>query len=162
VSGSDVVPRRFDASVFVAAPRTVVFDYFADPRNRPEWQASLATIELLDPLAPEQAPYVGLRWVDRVKVGPPFELQISRLEPDRLWSEVGAAGPFTAYGTLLFDDETRDGADGTRVHCIARVHGRGVARPLGPAATALAVALVRVDLGRAARILSGRAVGGTG
>lgn len=155
MSGSDVVPRRWDASVFVAAPRSLVFDYFADPRNRPEWQASLAAIELLDPLAPGQEPYVGLRWVDKVKVGPPFELQISRLEPGQLWSEVGAAGPFTAYGTLVFEDETRDGTTGTRVHCIARVHGRGVARPLGPAATVLGVALVRVDLGRAARVLAG-------
>ena len=115
MSGSDVVPRRWDASVFVAAPRRVVFDYFADPRHRPEWQASLATIELLDPLAPGQEPYVGLRWIDKVKVGPPFELQISRLEPDRLWSEVGSAGPFTAYGTLLFEDETRNATAGTRV-----------------------------------------------
>ena len=156
MSGSDVVPRRWDASAFVAAPRRVVFDYFADPRNRPEWQASLAAIQLLDPLAPDEEPYVGLRWVDQVKVGPPFELQISRLERDRLWSEVGAAGPFTAYGTLLFEDETRDGRSGTRVHCIARVHGRGLARPLGPAATALGVALVTVDLGRAARVLAGR------
>ena len=157
MSGSDVVPRRWDASVFVAAPRTVVFDYFADPRNRPEWQASLAAVELPDPLAAEEEPYVGLRWVDKVKVGPPFELQISRLEHDRLWSEVGTAGPFTAYGTLLFEDETRDGTAGTRVHCIARVHGRGVARPLGPAATAVGITLVRIDLGRAARVLGGRA-----
>ena len=140
--------------MFVAAPRPVVFAYFADPRNRPEWQASLRTIELLDPLAPEEEPYVGLRWIDKVKVGPPFELQISRLEPGELWSEVGSAGPFTAYGTLLFEDETRDDVTGTRVHCIARVHGRGPARPLGPAATALGVALVRVDLGRAARVLA--------
>ena len=157
MSASDVVPRRWDASVFVAAPRTVVFDYFADPRNRPEWQASLASIELLDPLSPDQPPYVGLRWIDRVKVGPPFELQISRLEPDRLWSEVGSAGPFTAYGTLLFEDETRGGRTGTRVRCIARLHGRGVPLPLGPAATVLGVALVRVDLAKAARILVGRA-----
>ena len=140
--------------MFVGAPRPVVFAYFADPRNRPEWQASLRSIELLDPLAPEEEPYVGLRWVDKVKVGPPFELQISRLEPGELWSEVGSAGPFTAYGTLLFEDETRDDVTGTRVHCIARVHGRGAARPLGPAATALGVALVRVDLGRAARVLA--------
>ncbi len=156
MSGSDVVPRRWDASVFVAAPRQAVFDYFADPRNRPEWQASLRTVELLDPLAPDEEPYVGLRWVDKVKVGPPFELQISRLEPGELWSEVGSAGPFTAYGTLLFEDETRNGVAGTRVHCIARVHGRGVARPLGPAATALGVALVRVDLTRAAGVLGSR------
>ncbi len=156
MSASDVVPGRWDPSVLVAAPRHVVFGYLADPRNRPQWQASLAAVELLDPLAPDQEPYVGLRWVDQVKVGPPFELQISRLEPGRLWSEVGSAGPFTAYGTLLFQDESVNGGPGTRVRCIARVRGRGPARPLGPAATALGTALVRNDLGRAARVLAGR------
>ena len=156
MSGSDVVPRRWDASVFVDAPRPVVFDYLADPRNRPEWQASLASIELLDPLEPEQEPYVGLRWVDKVKVGPPFELQISRLDPGELWSEVGAAGPFTAYGTLLFEDETRDGIMGTRVRFVARVTGRGLARPLGPLATVLGQALIRNDLPRLARVLVSR------
>jgi len=156
VSGSDVVPRRWDASTFVAAPRQVVFDYLADPRNRPEWQATLNSVDLLDPLSPDEPPYVGLRWVDRVKIGPPFELQISRLEPGRLWSEVGSAGPFTAYGTLLFEDETLDGTDGTRVQFIARVHGRGLARPLGPAATAVGAVLIRNDLPRMARVLAGR------
>ena len=156
MSGSDVVPRRWDASVFVAAPRPVVFDYLADPRNRPEWQASLRTVELLDELAPGQQPYVGLRWVDKVKVGPPFELQISRLEPGELWSEVGSAGPFTAYGTLLFEDETRDGVAGTRGRVVARVQGRGLLRPLGPLATVLGQALIRNDLPRLARVLASR------
>ena len=157
MSDSDVVPRRWDASVFVAAPREVVFDYLADPRNRPEWQATLASVDLLDPLAPDEPPYVGLRWVDEVKVGPPFELQISRLEPGRLWSEVGSAGPFTAYGTLLFEDEVSKDVAGTRVRFIARVHGRGLARPAGPVATAVGAVLIRNDLPRMARVIEGRA-----
>jgi len=145
-------PRRWDARVWTAAPRPEVFAYLADPLNRPEWQASLKRVEVLD----EGAPHVGQRWVDHVSVGPPFRLQVTGLEPDRLWEERGSAGPFTALGTLLFDDETRDGVAGTLVTCVARVRGRGLAAPLGWPATALGALLVRNDLARAARLLSQR------
>ena len=86
-----VVPRRWDARVFAAAPRSAVFAYLSDPVNRPEWQASLKRVEVLD----AGPPHVGQRWVDHVKVGPRFELQITGLEPDRLWAETGTSGPFT-------------------------------------------------------------------
>jgi hypothetical protein len=152
--GYDVaVPRRWDARVFAAAPRPDVFAYLADPVNRPEWQASLARVEVLDPGPPR----VGQRWVDHVRLGPAFHLQIIGMEQDRLWAESGTSGPFTAFGTLLFDDETRDGVAGTLVTCIARVRGRGAAVPLGWPATALGALLVRNDLVRAARLLSQRA-----
>lgn len=146
-----VVPSRWDASVYVAAPRPVVFAYLADPRNRPQWQASLRSVELLD----DGEPRVGMRWVDHVRVGPPFTLQISGMTPDEVWAEVGTAGPFAAFGTLLFSDEHRGAATGTRVRCVARVRGRGAARPLGWPATAVGSLLVRNDLARAARILAG-------
>ena len=146
------VARRWDASAFVAAPRPAVFAYLADPRNRPEWQASLRGVELLD----EGEPFVGMRWVDHVKAGPAFQLQIIGMEPGRMWAEVGSTGPFTAFGTLLFEDETRDGRLGTCVRCVARVRGRRLAKPLGIPATAVAGVLVRSDLTRAARILENR------
>ena len=146
------VARRWDASAFVEAPRPTVFAYLADPRNRPEWQASLRAVELLD----EGEPFVGMRWVDHVKAGPAFQLQIIGMEPGRMWAEVGSTGPFTAFGTLLFEDETRDGRPGTRVRCVARVRGRRLAKPLGVPATAVAGVLVRNDLTRAARILESR------
>ena len=56
-----VVPRQWDAAVFVPAPRPDVFDFLADPRNRPRWQASLDRVEMID----EGEPHVGMRWVDR-------------------------------------------------------------------------------------------------
>ncbi len=154
--GGAVMARRWDPEVFVAAPRSEVFAYLADPRNRPAWQRTLASVEILEPERAEAGPYVGLRWVDHVKVGPPFELVISAMRPDELWAEVGRTGPFTAYGTLLFSDATRDGVAGTRVRLVARVEAAGPARPLGWGATAVAAALVRDDLRRAARILGGR------
>ena len=145
-------PGRWDASVFVAAPRDRVYAYFADPVNRPEWQASLRRVEVLDPGPPRP----GQRWIDHVAVGPPFELQIIAMEEGTVWAEVGSTGPFTAFGTLLFRDASHGDDTGTQVTCVARVRARGPLLPLGWPATALAALLVRNDLKRAARILSTR------
>lgn len=141
--------RRWDAAVFVPAPRQQVYDYFADPRNRPQWQASLRRVDVLD----DGPPRAGTRWIDHVYGAPPFHLEITRMDDGELWAEAGASGPFTAYGTLLFEDAVQDGVAGTGVHCIARVTGRGAARVLAPFAMAVAALLVRNDLRRAARIL---------
>ena len=143
--------RRRDASIFVAAPRQQVYDYLADPRNRPQWQASLRRVEVLD----DGPPRPGVRWVDHVGRLRPL-LRITHMEPGELWAEVGTVGPFTAYGTLLFADAERDGRPGTVVHCIARLHGHGPARALAPFAMAAAAVLVRNDLKRVAHILSAR------
>jgi hypothetical protein len=141
--------RRWDAAAFGGAPRERVYDYLIDPRNRPEWQASLRRVEVLD----GGAPHVGQRWVDHVHGAPPFHLRITAMQPGELWAEVGSSGPFTAYGTLLFEDAVRDGVRGTVVRCIARVTARGPARVLSPFATVIAGVLVRNDLARVARIL---------
>ena len=142
--------RRWDPSVFVPAERPRVYDFLADPHNRPQWQASLRRVEVLD----DGPPRAGTRWVDHVYGAPPFHLCITRMEPGEVWAEVGSSGPFTAYGTLLFEDAERDGVEGTVVRCIARVTGRGTSRVLAPFAMLVAAVLVRNDLRRAARILA--------
>ncbi len=147
-----VTPTRWDASLFVAAQRSTVFAYLADPRTRPEWQASLDRVELLD----EGEPHVGMRWVDHLKGGRTFSLQIIGMEQDRMWAEVGRTGPLTAFVTLLFDDESAAGVPGTRIRVVARVRGQRLTRPLGWLATAAMSLLVRVDLPRVARILEER------
>lgn len=141
-------PGRWDASVFVPAPRERVYAYFADPANRPEWQRSLKRVELLDP----SPPHVGQRWIDHVAVGPAFELQTIAMEPSEVWAEVGTTGPFTAFVTLFFDDAERDGVTGTLVRCVARIRARGPLRPLGWPATGVISLLVRDDLRRAPRL----------
>ena len=138
--------------VFVPAPRDRVFAYLSDPINRPEWQASLRRVEVLDP----GEPHVGQRWVDHVYAAPAFHLRTTRLEPGRVWAEEGTSGPFTAHATLLFEDEARDGVAGTRVTCTATVTAAGLARPLALGARAIAEVLVRNDLRRAARVLEAR------
>jgi uncharacterized protein YndB with AHSA1/START domain len=143
---------RWDPTVFVGAPRPQVFAYLADPRNRPEWQASLARVELLD----EGEPRVGMRWVDHVRGGLRFGLRISELEPSTRWAEEGRTGPLAAVVTLLFDDVERDGLQGTLVRLVVRVRGRGAARPLGWLATAVLSVAVRADLPRLARVVESR------
>jgi uncharacterized protein YndB with AHSA1/START domain len=143
---------RWDPTVFLAAPRPRVFDYLADPRNRPEWQASLARVELLD----EGPPRVGMRWVDHVRGGPRFRLRITELEPGTRWAESGRTGPLTADVTLTFEDTVRGGIQGTLVRLAVRVQGRGLVRPLGWLATAVLSAAVRIDLPRLARVVESR------
>ncbi len=136
-----------DPTVFVAAPRPHVYDYLADPRHRPEYQASLDRVELLD----DGPPRVGMRWVDHLRGGMSFRLQITEMVPGSRWAENGTIGPLTAGVTLTFEDAERDGADGTLVRIAVRVHGRGAARPLGWLATGLLSAAVRLDLRGIAR-----------
>ncbi|HET6560725.1 MAG TPA: SRPBCC family protein [Marmoricola sp.] len=139
-------------SVFVAAPRPQVYAYLADPRNRPEWQASLARVELLD----EGPPRVGMRWRDHLRGGAAFGLRITEMVPDERWAEVGTTGPFTADITMLFEDAVRDGIAGTRVRLVVRVRGRGAARPLGRLGTGALSLAVRMDLPRLARVVESR------
>lgn len=141
-------PRRWDPSFVVAAPRHRVFDYLADPANRPEWQASLRSVDLLD----DGPPRVGTRWVDHLYGGLRFTLEIVAMDSGVLWAERSRLGPLTTYVTLLMADE---GA-GTRVRILTRFQGRGAARPLAFVATVVMALLVRVDVPRLRRILQGR------
>ena len=45
-------------------PREVAFDYLVEPRNRVQWQSSLARVEDVD-----GAPRVGQTWVDVTRPG---------------------------------------------------------------------------------------------
>jgi uncharacterized protein YndB with AHSA1/START domain len=143
---------RLDPAVFVAAPRPSVYAYLADPRHRPEWQASLDRVELLD----DGAPRVGMRWVDHVRGGLRFRLRITEMAPDAVWAESGSVGPLAAEVRLLFEDAVRGGAAGTLVRVVVRVRGRGVARPLGWLATGVLSTAVRTDLPRLVRRLEAR------
>jgi hypothetical protein len=139
-------------AVYAAVPRPAAYAYLADPRNRPEWQASLARVELLD----DGPPRVGMRWVDHLHGGLRFRLRITELVSDVVWAESGSLGPLTAVVRLHFDDAERGGVPGTRVRIVVRVRGRGVARPLGWLATGMLSAAVRVELPRLVRVLEAR------
>ena len=138
----------FTAAVELDHPRETVFDYLADPRNRPEWQSSLRAVELLD----EGEPHVGMRWRDLTYARIDPEMVITELEPDVRWAETGRWWGIQADLTLGFSPR-HSGCD---VVTALRVQGRGPLRPVGWAATRTGLLAVRGDLRRAARILASR------
>jgi uncharacterized protein YndB with AHSA1/START domain len=130
-------------------PVAVAFDYLADPRNRPEWQSSLRAVEMLD----DGEPRVGMRWRDLTSARIAPEMVITEMEPERLWAETGRWKAIEADLELAFSPS----AQGCSVAVAFGVHGRGVLRPIGWAATGAGLFAVRSDLRKAGRILSTRA-----
>jgi uncharacterized membrane protein len=144
-------PIMLGSSVDFAVPVEVAFDYLADPRNRPEWQSSLRSVELLDTGVPRS----GLRWVDVTALGLRPRLEITALERPEVWVEAGVWRGIRARLALWFEPQP----EGCTVTVTVRVKGRGLWRPVGPLVTVAAALAVPRDLRRAARILSERSDG---
>jgi hypothetical protein len=128
-------------------PAEVAFDYLVDPRNRPEWQASLRRVEQVEG---EVGP--GQRWVDVTAPGLRPAMETTYAERPALWTERGLWHGIEAELTLRF----RPGGRGCQVEPAVRVAVRGVGRPVGPLLTWAAALAVPSDLRRAAAILSER------
>jgi hypothetical protein len=139
---------RWGFRVGFDVPVEVAYRYLADPRNRPEWQSSLKSVEMLD----EGEPRVGMRWRDHTAARIAPEMSITRMEPDRLWAEVGHWRAISALLTLTFEPTT----PGCAVGVTFTVSGRGLLAPVGWLATGAGLLPVRSDVRRAARILSAR------
>ena len=132
-----------------AVPVHEAFTYLADPRNRPEWQSSLRSVELID----DGEPRVGFRWRDRTAVRMVPDMVITELATDVLWAEIGRWRGIEADLTLRFAPHR----DGCSVDVEFEVRGNGPLRPVGWAASAAGLFAVRSDLRRAGRILETRA-----
>jgi uncharacterized protein YndB with AHSA1/START domain len=133
-----------------AVPVHAAFRYLADPRNRPEWQSSLRSVELID----QGEPRVGFRWRDHTAVGMVPDMVITELEPDVSWAESGRWRAIEADLTLRFAPHS----GGCSIDVEFAVRGNGYLRPVGWAASAAGLFAVRSDLRRAGRILEKRAV----
>jgi uncharacterized protein YndB with AHSA1/START domain len=120
----------FTATVELDQPRELVFDYLADPRNRPEWQASLLSVTLADRGDRAAEPHLGMRWRDNTLAGVRPRLEISRYEPPRVWAETGRWHGIRAELTMLLDT--------TPTGC--RVRARGSLSGGGPWALPVTVA----------------------
>jgi len=141
--------RMLGGRVAFDVPVEEAFAYLADPRNRPEWQSSLRSVEMLD----DGEPRVGMRWRDHTVVGLVPQMEITTLEPGRRWVEEGRwRGVILAILTLGFEPT----ATGCTVDVRFRVHGRGLLAPVGLAATGAGVLPVLADVRRAGRVLAGR------
>ena len=136
--------------VLVKRPVPEVFAYFADPRNRPQWQSSLRAIRMVDEGEPRQ----GMRWVDVTVVGLKPKMEITHFEPYRLWAERGTAWGIIADLTMRFTQVT----SGTRVVATMTVAETRLRLPEAVIGR-LAPAALKGDLERAAHLLTQRAAG---
>src|SRR5918998_5744592 len=99
-------------SVPFAAPPGQVFDYLADPRNRPQWQSSLRAVRIVEPGPPR----VGTRWIDQTAVGARPRMEIVEMTPPGpdgapgSWSEVGTWHGLRAELALTFEQNPHDRA----------------------------------------------------
>jgi hypothetical protein len=144
-------PRMRGGTVDFAVPVDVAFAYLADPRNRPEWQSSLASVEMLS----EGEPRVGMRWLDHTKPRVVPEMEITVLEPGEVWAESGTWHGVRADLELRFAPTPA----GCRVDVGFLVTGRGVLSVVGRPISVAAVRPVLADVRRAARILAERQQG---
>lgn len=131
-------------TVDFAAPLDVVFAYLSDPERRPDWQSSLRRIE---DLRGDGA--VGTTWTDVTAVGARPRMEITEVDPGRVWTERGTWRGITA--TLRLDFAPAD--TGTSVTATVDL---ATVLPLWPAGWVLrrlAPYAVRADLQRAARAL---------
>jgi uncharacterized membrane protein len=129
-------------------PVDVTYAYLADPRNRPEWQSSLKSVELLD----QGAPRVGTRWRDHTAARIVPDMEITEMEPGEVWAEVGRWRAISAMLRLRFVPT----ASGCTVEVMFRVQGRGLLAPVGWLATRAGLLPVMADVRHAARILAAR------
>ncbi|MEP9363383.1 SRPBCC family protein [Nocardioides sp. CN2-186] len=126
-------------------PPEAAFDYLADPRNRAEWQSSLARVEQVDGEV-----RVGQTWLDVTKPGLRPRMETTELDRPHRWTETGTWRGFTATLTLTFT-ATATGCD---VEPTMELRGRGLAAPAARLLGLVAPSAVRSDLRHAASMLS--------
>lgn len=133
----------------ILAPPLRVFEFFADPRNRPRWQRSLSSVTMLT----QGEPGLGTRWQESPPGLGVVTMEITAFEPPTRWAERGVSKVGRLDLCLRFSTE----GEGTRLRLDADLElpsflrwGVGLAKPF-------MLREVRNDLARAAEILDARA-----
>lgn len=136
----------FTVSVDFDQQPEAVFDWLADLRHRPLWQASLRAVELAG-----AAPYdVGTRWVDVTRIGVRPLMEVTRYEPTQRWAERGHWHGIDLDLDLTFTPIQ----SGTTVRATATTTAHGWRLPIGWGLRVLGPMAARDDLRRAARLMS--------
>jgi len=139
-------------SIDMPHPPEVAFTYLVEPRNRPEWQASLVSVKLDDR---DARPAVGMTWRDTMIIGFKPAMEITELVPYRVFAERGRWGGIEGLLVLRFVATPT----GCRINAEGRVEGSGpLAAAALRAAGLVASRSIRSDLQRASRILTDRGV----
>ncbi len=134
-------------SVDIAAPVEVVFDYFADPRNRPAWQSSLKDVTEVDPGEPRE----GMRWLDVTKVGVRADMRTTVQHRPTRWAETGSWRGVRADLEMRFSSLP---GGRTRADVRAELFGSGVYVLAAVGALPVMPLALRADVRTAGRILA--------
>ncbi|MFC6152740.1 SRPBCC family protein [Nocardioides yefusunii] len=126
------------------------FDYFADPRNRPQWQSSLRAVVFSGDPADGFGP--GTCWVDVTRPGLRPSMQTTLAVPGERWAETGRWRGFAADLVLAFAPVPT----GCSVAVTFRVRAPRWLPGLGSLLTRAAVPMVVADVRRAGEILRKR------
>jgi len=137
---------RLHLSHTIAQPAPRVFALLSDPRRRPEWQASITAVDMLD----AGEPRVGMRWSERPHGVVRFAMQITAFERDRIWAEQFES-PLVA-GSIQLGFEPASAA-ATELDVVVTLELRGPLKWTAPLTRVLLSREVRRDLRRAEQVL---------
>lgn len=137
---------HFSVVVPFARPLDDVYGLLSDVERRPDWQAGLRSVELVG----DPASAVGQRWYDVLAIGPRPLMEVTELEPGRLWAEVGEWLGFVAGLRLEF---APTGARETVVRANVTIAAPTWRHPFGWGMAAVGPDVVRHDLRTAAALL---------
>ena len=140
---------EFATTVDMPHPPQVAFTYLVDPRNRPEWQASLVSVRLE---RRDQQPEVGMAWRDTMVIGVKPAMEITELVPYRVFAEHGRWGGVEMDLLIRFVAT----GEGCRLRAEGRLQGAGIWSAPVRVGALVASRSVASDLHRAARVLSDR------
>lgn len=116
-----------EGSIEVQRPIEVVFAYASDPRNGPQWQGAVKAVRVI----PDGPPHVGTQAkIVASFLGLNLEAtnEITALEPNRLSTVKGRAGPSTLDGTVRFETV----GSGTRLSYSFRLESGGLFKVAEP------------------------------
>lgn len=140
---------KFSLTQLVARPVAEVYAYLAEPRNRPEWQSTLRSVEMLT----EGPTRLGTRWKERAIGFGTSEMEIVVFDPDRAWGERARSPVGDATVVLRFDPGEGHPA-ATQITLEAELE---IPQLVGPIARFILSTIFRRDLARAEAILRARA-----
>lgn len=139
----------YSTVVEVPHPPEVVFTYLAEPRNRPEWQATLVSVKLGDR---DDEPHIGMVWTDQTMAGIKPRLELTDLQPFKRFAESGTWRGVTGVLMMTFTGTPT----GSRIVVSGHVEGVGPWKLPARAAGLVAARSIGSDLRRAGRILDDR------
>lgn len=127
------------------------FTYLVDPRNRPEWQSSLLSVDVPD----DEEPHLGQAWTELTVVGVRPSLVVTELVPYRTWAEVGTWRGVRASLRLRFTAMS----GGCRVTAEGEVSGSGLYAVAAGSSGLLAKRAIAADLRTAGHRIAARLEG---